>query len=98
MVESVELKSGRVIETDGVFIELGARAIKDLAVMLGIALDTKLMQYIVTDNMQATNIPGVFAAGDITGEPFQLAKAVGEGCVAGISASNYVEKKKVRQE
>jgi thioredoxin reductase (NADPH) len=40
-----------------------------------------------------TNVPGVFAAGDCVGRPFQVAKAVGEGNVAAISASEYVEKK-----
>jgi thioredoxin reductase (NADPH) len=39
----------------------------------------------------ATNIPGVFAAGDCTGKPFQLAKAVGEGNVAALSAGKYLE-------
>ena len=34
-----------------------------------------------------TNLPGVFAAGDCTGLPLQVAKAVGEGCIAAISAS-----------
>ncbi len=34
----------------------------------------------------ATNIPGVFAAGDVTGAPYQVAKAAGEGNIAGLSA------------
>ena len=33
------------------------------------------------------DLPGVFAAGDCTGLPLQVAKAVGEGCVAAISAA-----------
>lgn len=47
---------------------------------------------IVVDRSLATNVPGVFAAGDCTGRPFQLAKAVGEGLVAGLSAAAYIEK------
>jgi len=39
----------------------------------------------------ATNVPGVFAAGDVTGAPYQVAKAVGEGNIAGLSACKYVE-------
>ncbi len=39
----------------------------------------------------ATNIPGVFAAGDVTGAPYQVAKAAGEGNVAGLSACKYIE-------
>jgi thioredoxin reductase (NADPH) len=41
-----------------------------------------------------TNVPGVFAAGDICGPPWQMAKAVGEGCVAGIGAATYAKKMK----
>ena len=43
----------------------------------------------VDRNMQ-TNVPGVFAAGDCTGKPFQLAKAAGEGNVAALSACDYL--------
>jgi thioredoxin reductase (NADPH) len=37
-----------------------------------------------------TNIPGVFAAGDCTGQPLQIAKAVGEGNIAAISAATWL--------
>lgn len=36
---------------------------------------------------QETNIPGLYAAGDCTGRPLQVAKAVGEGLVAGQNAA-----------
>jgi len=42
--------------------------------------------HIVADSMGKTNIPGVFAAGDCTGTPYQIAKAAGEGQVAALSA------------
>jgi thioredoxin reductase (NADPH) len=48
------------------------------------------MKYISTNKKQATNIEGVYAAGDICGPPWQMAKAIGEGCVAGIEAAAYV--------
>jgi thioredoxin reductase (NADPH) len=47
--------------------------------------------YIVTDKQQQTNITGLYAAGDICGPPWQMAKAVGEGCVAGIAAAKYAK-------
>ena len=50
------------------------------------------MKYIQTDKKMRTNVPGVFAAGDICGPPWQMAKAVGEGCIAGIEAANYAKK------
>ena len=46
---------------------------------------------IKVDRSMATNVAGVYAAGDCTGSPRQLVKAVGEGNVAAISASKYVE-------
>ena len=45
---------------------------------------------IVTDRRMASSVPGVFAAGDCTGKPYQLAKAVGEGNIAAISACEYL--------
>lgn len=40
----------------------------------------------------ATSVPGVFACGDITGRPWQIGKAVGEGVVAGSAAADYAKK------
>lgn len=42
------------------------------------------------DRLMRTNIPGLFAAGDMTGAPYQYIKAAGEGNVAAISAVNYL--------
>ena len=47
---------------------------------------------IAVDRQMRTNVPGVFAAGDCTGKPFQLAKAAGEGNVAALSACDYIAK------
>ena len=49
---------------------------------------------IVTDRHMATNLPGVFAAGDCTGKPYQLPKAVGEGNIAALSACEYLDSAK----
>ncbi|MDR2903464.1 MAG: NAD(P)/FAD-dependent oxidoreductase [Clostridiales bacterium] len=45
---------------------------------------------IVVDRAMATNIPGVFACGDVTGKPYQLSKAIGEGQIAGQSTVRYL--------
>ena len=47
--------------------------------------------HIKVDADMATSVPGVFAAGDCVGAPYQVGKAVGEGNIAGISAAKYVE-------
>ena len=90
-VESIVLKDGSTIPVNGVFIELGAKGVMELATHLGVQLDDQ-MKYIQTNKQMETNVPGVFAAGDICGPPWQMAKAVGEGCVAGIGASGYARK------
>ena len=46
------------------------------------------------DRMMKTNIHGLFAAGDITGLPYQFTKSAGEGNVAAISAATYLDQKK----
>lgn len=47
--------------------------------------------YIKVDRTMTTNLPGVFACGDCTGRPLQVAKAVGEGQVAAHSAGLWLE-------
>jgi thioredoxin reductase (NADPH) len=90
-VETVKLSDGTTISVNGVFIELGAKGVMELATHLGIQLDDE-MKYIRTNKKMETNIAGVYAAGDICGPPWQMAKAVGEGCVAGIGAAAYAKK------
>ena len=46
--------------------------------------------YVAVDRRMATNLPGLFAAGDCTGGPLQAVKAAGEGLIAGQSAAAYV--------
>lgn len=48
--------------------------------------------YLAVDRSMATSIPGVFAAGDCTGLPLQVAKAAGEGQVAGHRAAEYLDR------
>jgi len=90
-VEGVLLDDGTHLKVRGVFIELGAKGAIELASALGVAMNPEAPQYIATDKQQKTNIDGVFAAGDICGLPWQLAKAVGEGCVAGLEAAAYAK-------
>ena len=90
-VEAISLEDGSTIPVKGVFIELGAKGIMELATHLGVQLDDE-MKYIQTNKKMETNVGGVYAAGDICGPPWQMAKAVGEGCVAGIGAAGYAKK------
>ncbi len=91
-VEGVTLDDGQRLDVSALFVELGAKGALELATVLGVALDPEEMRFIVTDKQQATNIPGVYAAGDICGPPWQMAKAIGEGCVAGLEAAAHAKK------
>ena len=93
-VTSVVLADGRTLETEGLFIELGSKGALELATQIGVQLDTESFKYIATNRKQETNIPGIYAAGDIVGPPYQMAKAVGEGCVAGMEAAGYARRTK----
>ena len=93
-VSEILLDNGSSFKVDGIFIELGSKGALELATQIGVALDTEHFKYIAVNRRQETNIPGVYAAGDIVGPPYQMAKAVGEGCVAGMEAATYARKQK----
>lgn len=72
---------------DGIFV---FRAAMPLGMLMA---DLKTEgSYIPVDRNMATNIPGVFAAGDCTGKPLQVPKAVGEGNIAAIAAAEFIAK------
>ncbi len=93
-VQTLLLENGDQLSLDGVFIELGAKGAMELALEIGVQLDMETMSHIETNKKTETNVAGVYAAGDITGHPYQMAKAVGEGCVAGMEAANFSKKQK----
>lgn len=73
---------GETLSVDGVFIFREAMALSSL--LPGIETDGA---FIRVDRRMRTNLDGVYAAGDCTGLPLQVAKAVGEGCVAALDAA-----------
>ena len=79
-VEQVEV-DGTKLDVSCVFILRPSLA--PVSLFPGLELDGT---YIRTDRSMATSLPGLFAAGDCTGAPLQVAKAVGEGMIAGQKA------------
>ena len=80
---------GSLIPCAGVFILRSAVAPADL--LPGLAIENGVIK---VDRQMRTSLPGVFAAGDCTGGPLQVAKAVGEGHVAALSACEYLDNRK----
>jgi len=81
-LEAIVTRDEETIEVDGLFVALGAAGGTDLAEKLGVATEG---QYIQTDEEAATNVPRVYAAGDVTGGQQQVNTSVGEGTRAGIN-------------
>lgn len=88
-VSGVQLSNDTVLDVDGVF------CLRD-----GVSLATLLPNIevdggkILVDRAMKTNLPGVYAAGDCTGRPYQYTKAVGEGNVAAHSVIEYLAVKR----
>lgn len=80
------------LELDGLFIEIGYIPSSELLKTAGIEVDEK--GFVKTNKKQETNIPGVFAAGDITGSLAQITMCVGEGSEAATEAYYYLRKPK----
>lgn len=83
--DAVKLQSGKTVDVDGVFC---LRDSISLSTLLP-DLETK-NGHIAVERTMATNIPGVYAAGDCTGRPYQYTKAVGEGNIAAHSVLEYL--------
>ena len=90
-VSGIKLDNGAILNLQGVFIELGSKGVAELVVNVGVIPDPR--GFISVNEKQETSIPGIYACGDICGPPLQLAKAAGEGCIAGIEVAEYLRKK-----
>jgi thioredoxin reductase (NADPH) len=86
----------RELPVDGVFVQVGEDPNSQLAHEAGIALDED--GYIVVDILQRTNIPGVYAAGDVTNNPVkQIGTSIGQGITAAMEAYGYVRRPYYKQ-
>lgn len=74
---------------DGCFIAIGSQGGFSIAKHLGIALDN---DSIIVDENMMTNIPGIFAGGDVVKGLRQIAKAVSDGALAATQISKYLKK------
>jgi thioredoxin reductase (NADPH) len=75
------------LAVDGLFIEIGVVPNTVLTNKIGITNDEK--GYIIVDNSQATNIPGIWAAGDITNNSNNLHQVI-TACAEGAVAANAI--------
>lgn len=89
-VENVKTRKERIINVNGIFIEIGHVVRRDLIEKLGLKTNEK--GEIIVDKHCQTNIPGIFAAGDCTDIPEkQIVIAAGMGAIAALSAYKYIK-------
>lgn len=84
-VNGIELTDGTRLDVDGVFFLRSAVA--PSTIFRGLEMNGA---HIVVNRNAQTNKKGCFAAGDCTGRPYQIAKAVGEGNTAAHSIVEYL--------
>ena len=88
-LQAVRFADGSELEVSGLFIALGTADSTDMARKLGAQLDGR---FIKVDADGATNIPGLFAAGDCIGGLKQVSKAVHDGARAGLATIKFLRK------
>lgn len=94
LVEHIALKGGEIdrLDVDGVFIILETVPTTSILTDAGIGTDAR--SCILVDKNQATNVDGVFAAGDCVCGGMQVVTAAGEGGMAGLAALRYIKSTK----
>lgn len=90
-LENITFVDGKTIDVDALFVALNSASAVDLANTIGVETENNKL---VVDKNNETNIPGIFAAGDATGAPYQLAKAVYEGMNASYKILDMLKKEK----
>jgi len=93
-VKSVVFENGKEFPIQGVFIEIGS--VPNISCVEGLGIKTNENGEIIINRKSETNIPGVFAAGDVADAPFKQAiTGVAEGVIATYSAFDYLEMTKI---
>ena len=90
VVENLKTKEIKKLEVDALFIAIGRKPDTDL--LIGkVDLDEK--GYIIVNKKMETNIPGVYAAGDVIPKQFrQIVTACNDGCIAALNTNEYILK------
>ena len=90
MLRNVETNEISKIDVDGVFVAIGRSPQNEL---LDDKINLDAQGYIIADENMSTNIPGVYAAGDIVHKNLrQIATAISDGAIAGTQASIYTKR------
>ncbi|MBX4211886.1 FAD-dependent oxidoreductase [Candidatus Pacearchaeota archaeon] len=96
VILDLEYNGSKELPLQGLFIAIGHIALSDLAKPLGVKLNEK-GEIIIDHKTSETNVPGIFAAGDVADKPFKQAiTGVAEGCTAAYSAFEHITKSEIK--
>lgn len=88
ILQDLQSQAEEALEVEGLFVSIGLVA--DTAFAGGLIQTED--GYIVTDEDMQTSVEGIFAAGDIRSKRMrQIASAVGDGALAGMAVSEYLQ-------
>ena len=91
VIEDLKTKELKEVETEGLFVYIGMEP--KINLFKGV-VNLSDYDYIITDGDMKTNLPGVYAAGDVRDKKIrQISTAVGDGTVAGIMVERYINRK-----
>ena len=83
------LDKKQVLNVDGLFVAIGRQP--DTEILTGVELDKN--GYIITNEKMETNIPGVYAAGDVRQKQLrQIVTACSDGAIASVNTNEYILK------
>lgn len=92
VVENVKTGKKKELSAEGVFIHIGTVPTSELAKQVGVMVDKN--GFIKVDKKQATNVSGVFAAGDCCNNPTKrVVTAMGDGSKAAEFAYEYIKER-----
>ena len=91
-INEIEFEDNTKKKIDGIFVAIGTASSSDLARKLGVRIEEKTNNIVVNEKME-TNMSGLYACGDCIGGTLQIAKAVYEGMIAGMSVIKYLKQK-----
>ena len=89
IVENVETKAVSELPLDGIFVYIGNTPASAIGKRVGVETDARA--YVKVDAAMRTSVPGIFAAGDVTGSVPQAIVASGQGAIAAMSAYKFVK-------
>ncbi|MFW5872469.1 MAG: NAD(P)/FAD-dependent oxidoreductase, partial [bacterium] len=88
-IENLKSREISELETDGVFVFVGMKSNTEL---FNENLEKDQWGYLVTDEDKKTNIPGVYAIGDVSSKKYrQITTAIADGTIAAISITKEID-------